>query len=117
MRHSTAKLHLGLLRSRDGNISWAGRGCFPSWKMDQSSSSDLMAGAQEEELKQFYAELGPDPGDRVHCWRRHGKAIWDSVVVALGAIWVAAMSMIHPCQLSLTLLTAYLGFGALFPNV
>lgn len=85
--------------------------------MDQSSSGDLMAGAQEQELKQFYPELRLHPGDRVHCWEGCGKAIWDSVIVALGAIWVDAMSMIHPCQLSLTLLRAYLGFGALFPNV
>lgn len=96
MRHSTAKLQLRLLRSREGNIPWAGRGCFPSWKMDQFSSSDLMAAAQEHELKQFYPEFGPDPGDRVHCWRGRGKAIWDSVIVALGAICVDAMSVIHP---------------------
>lgn len=87
-----------MLRRGDGNIPWAGRGCSPSWKMDQSSSSDLMAGAQEQELKQFYPELGPGPGDRVHCRRGRGKAIWDSVIVALGAIWVDATSMIHPCH-------------------
>lgn len=56
MRHKTAKAAPGVAEEQGWKRS-LGRGRMLS-QLDQSSSSDLMDGAQEQELKQFHPEFG-----------------------------------------------------------